>query len=207
MKRKVVVSSGKTLEEAIEAGLRELGAARERVNVTVLEQPNKGLFGLIGARPAKVQLELEPDAVEETEQFLREVLEAIGLQANVEVDRDREGATIRLNGSDMGLIIGRRGQALDALQYLANIVANRYSDKFVRIVIDAENFRERRRQTLEELSDRLAERVSRSGKEIVLEPMSSQERKIIHSRLQNHPHVRTFSKGEDPNRRVVIAAK
>lgn len=207
MKRKVVVSSGKTLEEAIEAGLRELGAARERVNVTVLEPPNKGLFGLIGARPAKVQLELEPDAVEETEQFLREVLEAIGLQANVEVDRDREGATIRLNGSDMGLIIGRRGQALDALQYLANIVANRYSDKFVRIVIDAENFRERRRQTLEELSDRLAERVSRSGKEIVLEPMSSQERKIIHSRLQNHPHVRTFSKGEDPNRRVVIAAK
>jgi spoIIIJ-associated protein len=105
------------------------------------------------------------------------------------------------------MIIGRRGQTLDALQYLVTIVANRYSDNHIRIVLDAENFRERRRKTLEELSERLAGRVIRTRKEIVLEPMMPHERKIIHSQLQSHPKVRTFSQGDDPNRRVVIALR
>lgn len=105
------------------------------------------------------------------------------------------------------MLIGRRGGTLDALQYLVNIVANRYSDSHLRIVLDAEDFRERRRKTLEELSDRLAGRVIRTRKEVVLEPMTPHERKVIHSQLQNHPKVRTFSKGDEPNRRVVIALK
>jgi spoIIIJ-associated protein len=104
-------------------------------------------------------------------------------------------------------LIGRRGQTLDALQYLTNIVANRFSTSHVRIVLDAEQFRERRRQTLEQLSERLASRVIRSKKEVVLEPMSPQERKVIHSHLQDHPSVKTYSKGEEPNRRVVIVMR
>lgn len=111
---------------------------------------------------------------------------------------------LHLYGADLGILIGRRGQTLDALQYLMNIVANRYSSTHMRIVLDAENFRERRKKTLEELADRLAERVIRTKKEVILEPMSPHERKVIHAQLQDHAKVRTFSRGEEPNRRVVI---
>jgi spoIIIJ-associated protein len=125
----------------------------------------------------------------------------------VEIVTKRDNTVLNISGSELGLLIGRRGQTLDALQYLVNIIANRHSDSFLRIILDAENFRERRRKTLEQLAMRLASKVIRSGKEMVLEPMSPQERKIIHSRLQDHPEVKTFSKGEEPNRRVVIALK
>ncbi len=140
----------------------------------------------------------------EAMQLIRDVGTSIGLELDVEVKRNRDGYVMSISGNDLGLLIGRRGQTLDALQYLVNIVANRYSDKFIRIVLDAENFRDRRRKTLEELADRLANKVIRSGREVVLEPMSSQERKVIHARLQNHNRVKTTSKGEEPNRRVVI---
>jgi spoIIIJ-associated protein len=143
----------------------------------------------------------------EAMQLVRDVGTSIGLELQVDVKRNRDGYVMSISGSDLGLLIGRRGQTLDALQYLVNIVANRYSDKFVRIVLDAENFRDRRRKTLEELADRLANKVVRSGREVVLEPMSSQERKVIHARLQNHNRVKTASKGEEPNRRVVIALR
>jgi spoIIIJ-associated protein len=108
---------------------------------------------------------------------------------------------------DLGMLIGRRGQTLDALQYLVNIVANRYASSHLRIVLDAEDFRERRRKTLEDLSDRLAGRVIRTRKEVVLEPMAPHERKVIHSQLQHHPKVKTFSRGDEPNRRVVITLR
>jgi len=199
--------SGKTVEDAVRSGLAQLGLSEDRVKVKVLEQPSKGLFGLIGAKEARVELEVRPDGVEEATAFLREVSAAMGL--SVTVDREEEAGTVKMNvkGSDLGLLIGRRGQTLDSLQYLVNIVANRHSDRHLRIVLDAEQFRERRRQTLEALSERMAGRVVRTRKEIVLEPMTSAERKIIHSRLQDHPEVRTYSQGDEPNRRVVIAPK
>jgi len=199
--------SGKTVEDAVKNGLAQLGVSEDRVKVTVLEQPSKGLFGLIGAKEARVELEVLPDGVEKGMAFLLEVSEAMGL--SVTVEREDADGTVKLNvkGSDLGLLIGRRGQTLDSLQYLVNIVANRHSDRHLRIVLDAEQFRERRRKTLESLSDRIAGRVARTRKEMVLEPMSSAERKIIHSRLQDHPEVRTYSQGDEPYRRVVIAPK
>jgi spoIIIJ-associated protein len=202
-----VLASGKSVEEAVRNGLSQLGVGEDRVKVTVLEQPVKRLFGLIGAKQARVELELLPDAMEEAIVFLREVSAAMGL--SVTVDREEEEEAIRLNvkGSDLGLLIGRRGQTLDSLQYLVNIVANRHSDRHLRIVLDAEQFRERRRQTLETLSERMASRVLKTRKEIVLEPMTAQERKIIHARLQNNPQVKTYSQGDEPNRRIVIALK
>lgn len=204
---KVITVQGKTVEEAIQTGLKQLGVTEDRVKVNVLEQSSKGLFGLIGSRDAKVELTLIPDPVEEALSLLREVTVAMDLDAEITTKTEKDHTLVSLNGDDLGMVIGRRGQTLDSLQYLLNIVANRHSKEHVRIILDAENFRERRRKTLEDLANRLASRVVKSYKEIVLEPMSPQERKIIHSYLQDHPKVKTFSKGEDPNRRVVIAPK
>lgn len=205
---KKVVASGKTIDDAVRNGLANWQVTEERVKIIVLEQPSRGLFGLIGAKEAKVELELIPDALEEAEQFLQDVARTMGMSVSIERKLTKEGALLSVSGGgDLGMLIGRRGGTLDALQYLVNIVANRYSNSHLRIVLDAEDFRERRRKTLEELSDRLAGRVIRTRKEVVLEPMTSHERKVIHSQLQNHPKVKTFSKGDEPNRRVVIALK
>jgi spoIIIJ-associated protein len=204
---KKLLASGKTVDDAVDAGLTQLGVGKDRVKVTVLEQPVKRLFGLIGARDAKVELELLPDGVEEAKRFLKEVSDAMDLTVTAVSVDEKEEIRINLLGSNLGSLIGRRGQTLDSLQYLTNIVANRHSDKHLRIVLDAEHFRERRRQTLEALSERMAAKVVRTGKEVVLEPMSSTERKIIHAWLQPHPDVTTYSQGDEPNRRIVIAMK
>lgn len=205
---KKIVASGKTIEEAVHNGIAQWQVSKDRVHVVVLEQPSRGLFGLIGVKEAKVELELIPDPYEEAENFLMEVASAMGLRVSVDRKETKEGLYLSVSGGgDLGMIIGRRGQTLDALQYLVNIVANRYSDSHIRIVIDAEDFRQRRRKTLEELSERLAGRVIRTKKEVVLEPMSPHERKVIHSQLQNHPKVKTMSKGDEPNRRVIISLR
>ncbi|MDF2720767.1 MAG: SpoIIIJ-associated RNA/ssDNA-binding-like protein [Paenibacillus sp.] len=204
---KTIVVTGKTIDDAIRNGLLQWNVGEERVKVKVLEQPSKGLFGLIGAKDAKVELELIPDALEEAVAFLEDVFRTMNIQVTIDLEHSSDDVLFNLKGKELGILIGRRGQTLDSLQYLVNIVANRYSTSHVRIVLDAESFRQRRKQTLEELSDRLAMRVIRTRKEVVLEPMSPQERKVIHSQLQNHPEVKTFSKGEEPNRRVVIAIR
>lgn len=233
-----IVTSGKTVEDAVRQGLAKLGTTEDQVAVNVLEQPSKGFLGLIGVKAAKVELTLlessrsvpssqgstsklrvpesvhqqerslgEKNPYEEAASFVRDVGENMGLDVKVEIVQGKDSTVLNISGHDLGLMIGRRGQTLDALQYLANIIANRYSDSFIRIILDAENFRERRKKTLEELADRLAGRVVRTRKEVTLEPMSPQERKVIHSQLQDHPEVKTYSKGDEPNRRVVIALK
>lgn len=239
-----VITTGKTIEDAVNQGLAQLGVSRDLVTLHVLEQPSRGFLGLIGVKPAKVELTLisnrtqgsfenEPDAAPisasalissistesdasiatdidpyiEASNFVKEVAAGMGLTVDIEIKKSRDGKIFDIAGEDLGLLIGRRGQTLDALQYLTNIVANKHSSSFVRIILDAENFRSRRRKTLEELADRLASQVIRTGKEVVLEPMSSQERKVIHAKLQNHRQVSTISKGEEPNRRVVITLK
>ncbi|GIP00894.1 Jag protein [Paenibacillus lautus] len=147
------------------------------------------------------------DPYQEAITFLIETGQAMGLDISVDVEKGKDFTTLQISGAGLGLMIGRRGQTLDALQYLANIVANRYSDSYLRIVLDAENFRDRRKKTLEDLADRLAGRVLKTRKEIVLEPMPAAERKVIHAKLQSHGAVKTYSKGEEPNRRVVITPK
>ncbi|WP_410770094.1 RNA-binding cell elongation regulator Jag/EloR [Fontibacillus sp. BL9] len=236
---KSIVTSGKTVEEAVKQGLAKLGTTEDQVAVNVLEQPSKGFLGLIGVKEAKVELTLlseskpsaPPQGISSEERtpvirkenggnvhagqdpyevaasFIRDVGENMGLQVDVEIVHQKDNTVLNISGSDLGVLIGRRGQTLDSLQYLANIIANRYSENFIRIILDAENFRERRRKTLEDLAVRLAGRVIRTRKEVALEPMSPQERKVIHSKLQDHPEVKTYSKGEEPNRRVIITLK
>lgn len=201
---KKIVVTGKTIDEAVKNGLRQWDTTEDRVKVEVIEQPSRGLFGLIGSRDAKVELELLPDAVEEAIYFLQDIFRTMSLEVRIDKKTDKDGVELHLFGSDLGMLIGRRGQTLDALQYLVNIVGNRYATSHLRIVLDAEHFRERRKKTLEDLAARLADRVIRTKKEVVLEPMSPQERKVIHAKLQEHPQVRTFSRGEEPNRRIVI---
>ncbi|MEN1988134.1 RNA-binding cell elongation regulator Jag/EloR [Paenibacillus hubeiensis] len=230
-----VITSGKTIEDAVNQGLAELGVSRDKVEIQVLEQPSKGFLGLIGVKPAKVEVRLLPvpeappqpsepvvnapradvtpedvaakNPYEEAAAFLKEVAAGMGLSVEVSIKKQWDGHLFNIAGEDLGMIIGRRGQTLDALQYLTNIVANRYSESFVRIVLDAENFRQRRRKTLEDLAERLAGQAIRTGKEVMLEPMPPLERKVIHAKLQNHPQIKTYSKGEEPNRRVVITTK
>ncbi|CAI6079434.1 hypothetical protein PAECIP112173_02658 [Paenibacillus sp. JJ-100] len=230
-----VITSGKTVEDAVNQGLADLGVSRDKVEIQVLEQPSKGFLGLFGVKAAKVEVKLLPEPeveiqpiksatpepesngllegaavqnpYEEAAAFLKEVAAGMGLDVQVDIKKQRDGHIFNISGEDLGMIIGRRGQTLDALQYLTNIVANRYSENFVRIVLDAENFRQRRRKTLEDLAERLAGQAIRTGKEVVLEPMPPLERKVIHAKLQNHSQVKTLSKGEEPNRRVVITLK
>ncbi|ANE46028.1 hypothetical protein SY83_06715 [Paenibacillus swuensis] len=205
----IIVVQGKTIEAAKLAGIQQLNVTEDRVTVRVLEQPTKGFLGF-GAKAAKVELTLlpePPDPVHEAMTFLQNVTRAMQLDVSLERQESKEGITLNVVGQDLGMLIGRRGQTLDALQYLVNIVGNRYAAKHFRITLDAENFRDRRKQTLEELSQRLANRVIKSRREVVLEPMPSQERKIIHAQLQNHSKVKTYSKGDEPNRRVVIAIR
>lgn len=252
-----LVVAGKTIEDAIKNGLEQLNVTEDRVLVRVLEKPSRGLFGLIGVRPAMVRLTLrldldippavsttqssssEPvqtatvvvdkqassiskekeeadrnsvssndiDPIKEARKFIMNVTRSMGLDVEVAVHKSKDAITLDISGSDLGLIIGRRGQTLDSLQYLANLVANRYSKHHLLIILNAEQFRERRKKTLESLSERLANKVVRSRQEVVLESMTAQDRKIIHARLQNHPKVKTCSKGEEPNRRVVIMMK
>ena len=164
-----VIVSAKTVEEAVEEALGRLEATRDQVRISVLEEPRRGWFGLFGARPAKVEVERIASPVNPVEQglrFLKEVLSTMGLSLDVEVREEPEAVTFDLRGEHLGLIIGRRGQTLDALQYLVNIVANRGAETRHRFILDAGGFRERRRKTLQELADRLARQVLRTGKEV-----------------------------------------
>jgi spoIIIJ-associated protein len=201
---KKITVTGKSIEDAVNEGLEQLKATKDQVKIHIIDQPSKGLFGLIGVKEAKVELELTIDPLEETIQFLSHIFQLMQLDVTIEKEEEEEAVTLNLSGSELGILIGRRGQTLDALQYLTNIIANRYSNTHLRLILDAENFRLRRKKTLQQLALRLADRVIKTDKEVILEPMSALERKVIHSFLQDHPKVKTYSKGVEPNRRVVI---
>lgn len=201
---KKVTVTGKSIEDAVKEGLAQLNAVEDQVEITIIEQPSKGLFGLIGTKEAKVELQLKHDAIQVATTFLDEIFGLMNVDITIEKLEEEDSVRLNFIGSELGILIGRRGQTLDSLQYLVNIVANRNSDSHTRIILDAEDFRVRRKKTLQQLALRLANRVSKTGREVVLEPMSPLERKIIHSFLQEHPKVQTYSKGEEPNRRVVI---
>ncbi|HHV64000.1 MAG TPA: protein jag [Peptococcaceae bacterium] len=205
---KVAEKTARTIEEAIEACLVELGAKRNQVCIEVLEEPGKkGLFGLFGTKLAKVRVSYEDDPGVLACNFLKKLTEAMKITADFEVFRREDQIIINITGSDLGILIGRRGDTLEAIQFLTNLaVAKKLSDRS-RIIIDVEGYRKRREETLIKLAKRLAEKVKKTGHRIVLEPMSPQERRIIHTALQHEWRITTFSEGEEPHRRVVISPK
>ena len=203
-----IEKTGKTVEDALEAALAELGVDREQVEYRVLEAPSKALFGLLGGKEAKVEVILKKtDPVDNAKKFLASVTKAMGLLVTIDVQAGEESVVLNLRGEDLGLLIGKHGQTLDALQYLTNLTSHREGRDRLRIIVDIEDYRRRRADTLEQLALRLADRVKRSGERVVLEPMNPHERKIIHMSLQEDDRIETFSEGEDPFRRVVIALK
>ncbi len=204
---KKVVATAKTIDDAVEKALKELNVSRDRVSVRILEEPSKGLFGLIGSREAKVEVEFVYDPIDEGRRFLADVLTKMKVEATIETRPQEEGYLFDIVGKNLGLIIGRRGQTLDALQYLVNVVANRHATKHVRITLDAENYRLRRKETLEQLAERIAKKAAQTKRNVRLEPMTAAERKVIHSFLQKRPDVVTFSEGEEPHRYIVVAPK
>jgi len=204
---KSVEKSGKTIQEAVNLALHELGVATDKVEIQVLENPAKGFLGIFGNRLAKVLVTVKGvEPLDAAKAFLEDIFDKMGLNVRMET-LTGDIITINLWGNDLGILIGKHGQTLDALQYLVNLVANKYGDQKVRIVIDIEDYRRRRAETLNNLALRIADRVQRRGDKVTLEPMTPQERKIIHMALQDNPHVYTYSEGDEPYRKITICSK
>lgn len=222
---KSLEKTGRTEEEAIAAALQELGLERDDVSVTVTQRAKSGFLG-IGASPAIVKIEYEapdepeieaqPEVKAETvaaddeyaqiRSFLSGLLERMGTEAEIEiVPRDGKGVTVNLSGPNMGAVIGRRGETLDAIQHLTNYVVNRGSDKHMQISVDAESYRAKREESLVRLAEKMAAKVIKYKRSMALEPMNSYERHIIHAALQDYEGVTTSSTGSEPNRRVVVS--
>ena len=204
-----VEQTGKTVEEAIEIVLKENNVAKEDINVTIIDEGKKGFLGF-GTKEAKIVVEIKDEKDKKKEialKFITEVVEKMGITATIDIREEAENLYIEIDSSDIGIIIGRRGETLDALQYLAGLVVNKKASSWTRVILDASGYRKRREESLIDLARKKADRVKHTRRKVSLEPMNPQERRIIHTALQDDPMVTTFSEGEEPYRRVVIALK
>jgi len=207
---KSVVKISKTIEGAIKDALEELQVSREDVKIEVLEEPSKGLFGLLGTKDAAVRVTVVNDPAEKVEKLLNKILLHMNLSATVSVKREGSDISVdisNINPTDMGILIGKRGNTLDSIQYLLNLFVNKNRTDYMRVVVDVQGYRKKREDTLIRLANKMAQKSKAIRKPIKLEPMNPYERRIIHSALQNVNGVVTYSEGEEPYRRVVIHAK
>jgi len=201
--------TGKSVDEALTNALLELETTSDKVEWNVIEKGSNGILG-IGSKPAKIEVRLLEKSVEDVAgEFLAKVFRAMDITAKTEIKVDEiEGSVdINLVGDDMGMLIGKRGQTLDSLQYLVSLVVNKNQEKYLRVKLDTEDYRERRKKTLENLAKNISHKVKRTGKPVSLEPMNPYERRIIHSALQGDRYVTTRSEGEEPYRHVVVVLK
>ena len=200
--------SAKTRDDAITDAKVKLEATTENVRYEVIDKGSSGFLG-IGSRPAKIRARKILNAREKAEEFLERVFDAMQISVNVNIveNMDEKVMNIDLSGDDMGVLIGKRGQTLDSLQYLVSLVVNKDGEEYVRVKVDTENYRQRRKDTLENLAKNISFKVKRTGRTVTLEPMNPYERRVIHSALQNDKFVETHSEGEEPFRRVVVALK
>lgn len=203
----IVEKAGKTVQDAVNLALEELNTDREHVEIEVLDEGNKGIFGILGNKLARVRVTLKATRSENARLFLSDVFQKMDVDVDIEVEEDEESILLKITGKDSGIIIGRRGETLDALQYLTSLAINKEKEGYKRVTIDIENYRQKREETLVRLANRLAERVVKYRKNVTLEPMNPYERRIIHSSLQNNRMVETYSVGDEPNRKVVITLK
>jgi spoIIIJ-associated protein len=201
---KQVTATGQTVEEAVESALAQLKTTKDRADVSIIDEGKKGIFGIFGSRPAVVKVSVIIDPLEEAKKFLTSVSEQMGAPVEIEIERDGKQVHLILTGEKIALLIGKRGQTLNSLQYLTQLVVNRYSNQYLTVVLDAEDYRNRRNDTLIQLAHRLAQKAIKSGKDVTLEPMPSYERKVIHSALSENNRVKTFSDGAEPHRHIVI---
>ena len=199
-------ATGKTYEEALMAGLTQMGLPSDKVDVEVLEEGTKGFLG-IGAKPYRLRLVKKDTPAIRAEEFLKNVTSLMGLEVSFDITEDEDAMLINMQGDNQGILIGHRGETLDALQYLTSLQVNKGGKEYRRVTLDTEGYRAKREQTLIALAGRMANKVHKSGRRMMLEPMNPYERRILHSTLQDNPYVTTHSEGEEPNRRVVITPK
>lgn len=200
--------SAKTVDDAITEACQKLMVPSDKLEYEVVEEGSSGFLG-IGAKPAIIRAKAKSSVADVAKDFLKDVFEAMNMAVVVDVKYDEENKNIdiELSGDEMGVLIGKRGQTLDSLQYIISLVVNKESDSYIRIKVDTENYRERRKATLENLAKNLAYKVKRTRRPVSLEPMNPYERRVIHSVLQNDRYVETHSEGEEPYRKVVITLK
>ncbi len=203
--------SAKTVNDAITEACKRLGVTSDKLEYEVKEEGTTGFLG-IGAKPAviKAAVKVEEVSVEDKAKiFLKDVFEAMNMTVVIDVKYDEveKNMDVDLSGDDMGVLIGKRGQTLDSLQYLVSLVVNKDSEEYIRVKVDTEDYRNRRKETLENLAKNIAYKVKRTKRTVSLEPMNPYERRIIHSALQNDKYVTTHSEGEEPFRRVVVTLK
>lgn len=199
-----VTATGNSVEEAVASALAQLETTRDRAEIAIVDEGKKGLFGIFGTRPAIVKVSKKIDAIEEAKNFLTDVANKMGSPVEIEVIKEGKQVQFILSGEKIALLIGKRGQTLNSLQYLTQLVINRYAEQYVNVLLDAEDYRKRRNDTLMQLADRLAFKAVRTGQRVALEPMPSYERKVIHTALMGNKRVKTYSDGVEPNRYIVI---
>jgi spoIIIJ-associated protein len=226
-----ITAKGQTVEEAVQSALVQLGVSRDQVEIRILDKGRKGFLGFLGSRPAIVEVTVnkaldlieeavavksdpieevvsaQKDPIEEAVSYVKGIIREMNLDVTVEKSVKGREVKLTISGEQVALIIGKRGSTLNAIQYLTQLVVNRSTKQYINIMIDAENYREKRRGTLESLAQRLAKQVFNTKKKVILEPMPSFERKVIHQALSHHPHVITTSEGAEPHRHVVISPK
>ena len=200
--------SAKTVSEAITEACQKLGVTSDKLEYEVLEEGSAGFLGF-GAKPAVIKAGVKLSLEDAAKNFLKEVFDAMDMTVTIEVkyNEEEKSMDIDLAGDEMGILIGKRGQTLDSLQYLVSLVVNKETDDYIRVKVDTENYRQRRKDTLENLAKNIAYKVKRTKKAVCLEPMNPYERRIIHSALQNDKYVTTHSEGDEPFRRVVVTLK
>ena len=202
---KEAIATGATVEEAHANACAQLGVDTAEAEFEILELPEKKRFGLFGGSPAKVRAFIRETPADVAAAYLRSVLGAMGLaDVEIEIREVDAGAELVLTGEDIGFIIGHRGETLDSLQYLASLVANHVDDSYYRITLDVGNYREKRKETLENLGRKMAARAVKTGRNTSLEPMNPYERRIIHTAVQTVEGAKSWSEGEDLSRHVVI---
>lgn len=200
--------SAKTIDDAVTTACQQFAITSDKLEYEVVEEGKAGILGF-GAKPAVIKARVKATLEDIVKDFLKDVFAAMNVEVvvNIEYNEEEKLMNIDLTGDDMGMLIGKRGQTLDSLQYLVSLVANKDTEDYVRVKVDTENYRERRKATLENLAKNMAHKVKRIRKSVSLEPMNPYERRIIHAALQDDKYVTTHSEGDEPYRRVVITPK
>ena len=200
--------SAKTVDDAITEASIKLGTTSDKIEVEVIEKGSTGFLG-IKSKPAIIRARKKNDTVDNIREFLENVFSAMNMEVTIDIKKaeDDKVYEVELSGKEMGLLIGKRGQTLDSLQYLTNLAVNKHSDGYIKVKIDTEDYRQRRKDTLENLAKNIAYKVKRTKRPVSLEPMNPFERRVIHSALQGDRYVETHSEGEEPSRHVVVTLK
>ncbi len=204
----MITVSAKTVDEAVTKALIELETTSDKLEYEVVERGSAGFLG-IGAKPAVIRAKRKERVEDRAIHFLNQVFDSMNMEVSITAvyNAEEKEMNINMEGTDMGILIGKRGQTLDSLQYLVSLVVNKKKDDYIRVKLDTENYRERRKETLETLAKNIAYKVKRTKRAVSLEPMNPYERRIIHAALQNDKYVVTRSDGEEPFRHVIISLK